>query len=275
MVATRLEDSIRHSGLFYESHLARWYKGELPRHQLEREPQMWRTLTLTPSGTSQGAIPSGSLAGARDTPFLPAPPFTQGGRAAAPSQMTNLQATPSTASATASAQAASPAVPQASPDNPSAAITRDPLPEATQRHQASHPVQESLQGIVRHQLEMLVTPALRWEGDVWSGLFMALMIQLPPGHQDRSGAEDADQQQSNAEQQGWRSEIDLDVAGLGRLKASLWMNANSVEIDLRVAHDPSRQELEKGLDSLRSRLAGHGFEEIKVDLNRLDEEQTS
>ncbi|MDR9440617.1 MAG: flagellar hook-length control protein FliK, partial [Halomonas sp.] len=176
------------------------------------------------------------------------------------------------------------APPQASPaavppsatgmENGSTANMREPLPETTLRSHTSQAVQESLQGIVRHQLEMLVTPALRWEGDVWSGLFMALMIQLPPGHQDRSGGEDTDQQQRNARQQDWHSEIDLDIAGLGRLKASLWMNANSVEIDLRVAHDRSRQELEKGLDSLRTRLAGHGFAEIKIDLNRLEEGQT-
>ena len=36
----RLEASIRDSGLFYESHLKRWFQGETPRQQLLREPQM-------------------------------------------------------------------------------------------------------------------------------------------------------------------------------------------------------------------------------------------
>lgn len=283
VVASRLEDSIRHSGLFYESHLARWYKGELPRQQLAREPQMWRTLHFTSAGTSHGAAPPGNVAGVRDTAFPPAPLLTKGDRSPSPVHTANMSATSSqptplarVMSATAtSAQPTFPPFPQApsGTDNGSAAHTREPFPETTLHAHTSQPVQESLQGIVRHQLEMLVTPALRWEGDVWSGLFMALMIQLPPGHQDRPGGEDADQRHRNAEQHGWRSEIDLDVAGLGRLKASLWMNANSVEIDLRVAHDPSRQQLEGGLDSLRSRLAGHGFEDIKIVLNRLDEEQ--
>lgn len=270
VVASRLEDSIRHSGLFYESHLARWYKGELPRQQLEREPQMWRTLHFTPSGTSHGAVTPGNVAGVRDTAFPPAPLLTQGDRSSTPVHTTNALG-----SAAATSQATFTTFPQApsGTDNGSAAHTREPFPETTLRSHTSQSVQESLQGIVRHQLEMLVTPALRWEGDVWSGLFMALMIQLPPGHQDRSGGEDADQRHRNAEQQGWRSEIDLDVAGLGRLKVSLWMKTNSVEIDLRVAHDQSRQQLEGGLESLRSRLAGHGFEDIKIDLNRLDEEQ--
>ncbi|HSP58322.1 MAG TPA: flagellar hook-length control protein FliK, partial [Halomonas sp.] len=48
-VAERLQGSVRDSGLFYESHVARWYRGELPREQLQREPQMWRTQTFVPT----------------------------------------------------------------------------------------------------------------------------------------------------------------------------------------------------------------------------------
>lgn len=284
IVATRLEDSIRHSGLFYESHLARWYKGELPRQELQREPQMWRILQFAPSGSSQGSVTHGNLAGIRDISFPSAPLLPHGQRSpsspispsaqATPSQSTSLATPPATGNTP--LQASSTAVPPTvtGPDNGMTANIRESLPESAPRPHASQAVQESLQGIVRHQLEMLVTPALRWEGDVWSGLFMALMIQLPPGYQDRPGGEDTDQQQRNAEQQDWRSEIDLDIAGLGRLKASLCMKANSVEIDLRVAHDQTRLELENGIDRLRTRLAGHGFEEIRIDLDRLEGEPT-
>lgn len=280
IVATHLEDSIRHSGLFYESHLARWYKGELPRQELQREPQMWRTLQFAPSGPSQGSAPSGNLAGIRDTSFPPAPLLPYSDRSSSRPPLPTAQTPPSQLTALANAPGAGNMPPQASPtagqppvtgaENGATANIREPLSEPALRSFANQAVQESLQGIVRHQLEMLVTPALRWEGDVWSGLFMALMIQLPPEHQDRPGAEDTDQQQRNAEQQDWRSEIDLDIAGLGRLKASLYVKANSVEIDLRVAHDQTRLELEEGLDNLRSRLAGHGFEEIRIDLDRLE-----
>lgn len=283
MLAPRLEDSIRYSGLFYESHLARWYKGELPRHQLDREPQMWRTLNFLPAGTSQGATPSGSLALARHILFQPTPPFTQGHRDAALPHMANGKTTASTPmtantapnSAAASAQAASPAIPQAASgqDNSNTANIREALHESTLRAHTNQPVHESLQGIVRHQLEMLVTPALRWEGDVWSGLFMALLIQPPPGHQERPGKEDSDQQQDSSEGESWRSELDLDIAGIGRLKASLWMNTNSVEIDLVVAQDQSRQRLESGLDTLRARIAGHGFEDIKIALDQFEKRQ--
>lgn len=41
-LAVRLQASIDNSGLFYESHLQRWYGGFLPRARLEQEPQMLR-----------------------------------------------------------------------------------------------------------------------------------------------------------------------------------------------------------------------------------------
>mgnify|MGYP006301087555 CR=1 FL=1 len=45
-VAQQLQHSVRDSGLFYESHLSRWFRGELSREQLQREPQMWRPLSF-------------------------------------------------------------------------------------------------------------------------------------------------------------------------------------------------------------------------------------
>ncbi|MEQ6887191.1 flagellar hook-length control protein FliK [Halomonas sp. CS7] len=280
-VAVRLEESIRHSGLFYESHLARWYKGELPRQQLEREPQMWRSLQFALAGTRQGdAAPSG-LAGPRDLPFLPGAPLPRGAGSAPLALPAGTPPASASSPPPANAVSLSPAAAAAGP-TPSVAGTeqggstaaRESLAEALPRAPASAPVHESLQGIVRHQLEMLVTPTLRWEGDVWSGLFMALMVPLPPGHQERPGSEETESQRRDGEQRGWRSEIDLDVAGLGRLKASLWMDADRVEIDLRLAHESTRQRLERDLEILRSRLAGHGFETIQIDLGRLDEGST-
>ncbi|SFT56270.1 flagellar hook-length control protein FliK [Halomonas saccharevitans] len=278
-VAVRLEESIRHSGLFYESHLARWFKGEIPRQQLEREPQMWRSLQFTLPTTRLGNALPGGLAGPRDAPFLPGAPLPQAGRSPAAPQVANAQ--PSAAAPTpASPASTSPTLSQAATTpsplvvDASAPNTREPPAEPLLRAPSSQAVQESLQGIVRHQLEMLVTPTLRWEGDVWSGLFMALMVPPPPGQQERSGSEDAESQRRDRERRGWRSEIDLDVAGLGRMKASLWMEADRVEIDLRLARDSTRQRLESGIDHLRARLAGHGFETIQIDLARLDEGPT-
>jgi len=102
---------------------------------------------------------------------------------------------------------------------------------------------------------------------------MALMIQVPPERQSRASDDNPAHRQRNTDQRGWHSQIDLDIAGLGRVKASLWMQAAGVEIDLGVADARAYQSLEKGLDRLRSRLTVHGFDEIKLDLHRLDEAQ--
>src|SRR5690606_38117729 len=40
-------------------------------------------------------------------------------------------------------------------------------------------IADGLQGVVRHQLEVLAAPVLRWEGDLWAGIFVALVIQAP------------------------------------------------------------------------------------------------
>lgn len=277
-VASRLEESIRHSGLFYESHLARWFKGEMSRQQLEREPQMWRALKFAITSARQGdATPSG-LPGPRDLPFLPGAPLARG--ATPPPQATPAgtpAASPPPANAMSPSPAATPASPAPSPagiEQGGTAAALESLAESLPRAPTGPPVHESLQGIVRHQLEMLVTPALRWEGDVWSGLFMALLVPLPPGHQERPGSEEDEAQGRGGEHRGWRSEIDLNVDGLGRLKASLWMDAERVEIDLRLARESTRERLEGDLESLRARLVGHGFETVQIELGLLKEEPT-
>jgi hypothetical protein len=49
----RLRQVVRESGLFYESHLARWSKGELPLYEILREPQA----RLTRSDTATTGLP--------------------------------------------------------------------------------------------------------------------------------------------------------------------------------------------------------------------------
>ena len=195
-IASRLEQSIRLSGLFYESHLVRWYKGEQSRQQLAQEPQMIRT--------------------------------------AQPAKEVAADTSPRTIS--------SPTIP------------------------------EGLQSIVRHQLEMLVTPVMRWEGDVWSGLFMALMIQPPDERGEPSRNDEREPSPDDPESRAWRSSIDVEVADQGRLTASLWMQSDRIAINLSVANPAFHQQLEAGIDTLYSRLAGHGFSDIDIQLHALNQE---
>ncbi|MEX1198413.1 MAG: flagellar hook-length control protein FliK [Pseudohongiellaceae bacterium] len=170
LLAGRLQGRISESGLFYESHLSRWYHGELSTRQLEREPQM------------------------------------QSGR------------------------------------------------------QAGLAVEESLQPLVRHQLEMIASPVLRWEGDVWSGIFMALTIQLSENAAGHPQKDDADQKDAQEEEKGWQSSITLRLAEFGELHVRLSLSSEEqLGLVLQSSSDVLVEQLEARRGALLERLADCGF----------------
>lgn len=58
-LATALQDSVQRSGLFYESHLARWVRGQYPLESLRAEPHNL-VARATPAAPSAEAPPSGA-----------------------------------------------------------------------------------------------------------------------------------------------------------------------------------------------------------------------
>ena len=244
LTAERLQLSVRDSGLFYESHLNRWYRGEMPREQLLREPQnLMRPPGFVPAAPvpgRAGVSPQGQAAA--EPPNLRLQTFEP----AAPSLRRDLM---------------SPLTPARSTEPPERQVApgRDvPLPAVRE------PVQESLQGIVRQQLEMLVTPVLRWEGDVWTGLFMALVLQVPVAERDAPSEEKGDQERD--EQEAWRSAMTLQVAGFGEVQVSLWLTDSRLELGLSAPEPDVRQTLAQGLDRLEGRLSALGLAEVRVRL---------
>ncbi|WP_328716842.1 flagellar hook-length control protein FliK [Halomonas elongata] len=219
LLAQRLENSVRDSGLFYESHLARWFTGGLSRQQLEREPQMWRTLIFTPA-------PSSRTGGA---PLLG--PATDAGEAR---------------------------------------VLHSALADVmTERRE---PVDPHLQGLVRHQLEMLVSPTLRWEGDVWAGMFMALAVHLPHDEQERRRGDD--ESRSDDDKGTLSAELTLDVEGLGAVSVALRMGATTLDVTLRARDETILADLEAELATLRQRLKRHGFDHVRLSLAPWREEGT-
>jgi hypothetical protein len=79
-LAGRLQQSLNHSGLFYESHQAQWIAGTRTTPQLMQEPQnLFRpqvALSAAQSATSQAAMatPVSLLAGAESSPRMPTIP---------------------------------------------------------------------------------------------------------------------------------------------------------------------------------------------------------
>ncbi|MFQ3788087.1 flagellar hook-length control protein FliK [Halomonas sp. A29] len=288
-LADRLQSGVRDSGLFYESHLSRWYRGEMSRQQLEGEPQMLRTLRFAPAPAGSGSTPAQAL-NVANAPTNGALTLAQAGQAqpapTTPGQVMPGQAASATSSyiATESLYPAAARGERAGGELPAPAlgqlrdsgqpgVARSEGMEAAGREAAEQlarvrsaagePVHESLQGLVRHQLEMLVTPVLRWEGDVWSGIFMALMIQLPAGarheHEETGPGED------EAQQEAWHSELQLSVPSLGEIRVAMWLQEKHVRLQLLAKDDATLQTLEKGLPQLEQRLRNAGLSTVLVD----------
>lgn len=275
-LAARLKSSIDSSGLFYESHLARWYRGGLGREQLAREPQM----QASPGGRplAEGAGPASAT------------PTARAGMPAADSSSARTSGTP---------QDRTPAEPPARAGGavPAPASGGQPLPEGAARERAvrewavweqvareqpaagrsggvdapparaegaGHGVNEALQGVVRQQLEMLAMPVLRWEGDVWSGLFMAFTLHFPEAGARDGQAGSAEGGDTGTGGDEWVSELRLEIAGLGDVEVSLRMFREQLELGLATSSAAMVAELAARREEMETRLARCGFEAVSV-----------
>ncbi|WP_447527357.1 flagellar hook-length control protein FliK [Vreelandella sp. TE19] len=124
-------------------------------------------------------------------------------------------------------------------------------------------VHESLQGLVRQQLEMLATPVLRWEGDVWAGIFMALVINLPTGRQQGDeGGESAEAEQE------WRSQMQLEVPNVGAFNVTLSLFRSVLEVSMDTFDEETYAHLEPSIGRLEERLGALDFQKVRVSLKQ-------
>lgn len=273
-LATRLESSVRDSGLFYESHLKRWFQGDVSRQQLLREPQMQpgprpqqplnlsvtAPISASPPASSSAQVPTSSPVGvslpaaasnlailpnttlvpvANDRPLLERPSVIS----------------PNTPTTSVVLQTERPEVVQARSDS---GVARELADVAIQRG-GREIVHENLQSLVRQQLEMLVMPTIRWEGDVWAGIFMALVINLPARDEGREGAQD-----ETDSGEGWRSEMQLEVPNIGAFSVTLWLYQSVLSIDLTTEDLATYRQLEQGVSALEQRLGALDFRKVQV-----------
>ena len=284
VVAMRLEASIRDSGLFYESHLKRWFQGEGARQQLLNEPQMQvgpRPLTsLLPSGLGASNVLTGSalltppgsqVVGQGGMSILPNTPLVPVTQENGWSRSSVATAAPAAGTPVASTQAATslnqpPTAPVATAgDSRDSSQARAEYSQAREvgelmaNRPARDVVHESLQSLVRHQLEMLVMPSIRWEGDVWAGIFMALVINLPTREGGQEGKQDGGEPDG-----GWRSDMQLDVPSLGAFSASLWLYRNVLSIDFTTESTRVYQRIDAGLPALEKRLSALDLQKVQL-----------
>lgn len=232
-LSNRLQASFSQSGLFYESHLQGWYRGEMSGARLAQEPQM---------RLSRPAEPPAARAEAGKGP------------------------SPAGAETSSPARAATPVA-----ERPAATVEGRPVTEGEEvprpaPRPLSDDASQALQGILRHQLETLATPVLRWEGDVWSGIFMALVIQVP-AEAPRQPRSDGDQGQDGdepGEEGNWRSELTLELASLGPVRVRLDLRGDDLSIDLGARSEQVAEQLRAESQRLRSSLQGYGFEQVQL-----------
>lgn len=238
LIATRLQQSIQHSGLFYESHVARWFRGEFPLEALRREPQM------------QAAPRSGESA---------TPATLQAG---APASSPGVQG------------AVAPPLPPSEPAPKSDVIAADSADIldaeaagalATRAEVAGLP-QESLSSLLRQQLELLAQPQLRWEGNVWAGVFMGLSIEAPPLAErqlDEEGEAAGREQTSEGE---WRVRLGLRLADLGTLEAAISLQGERLALTLQTDSVSLRRYFEGSRAELQASLEACGFSCVRLQL---------
>lgn len=147
ILAPLLKDAVSNSGLFYESHQARWFGGEHPQEELLKEPQG----KLSPSLHANLAL----LPSHAEAPQATAPLFT------------NVADTP--AQSVAKGDLGAPAAASSTPQASTSVIATETLP------------------LIRQQLESLSNNTYIWQGQVWPGQDMRWELVEEDGQRPQEG----------------------------------------------------------------------------------------
>ncbi|TDB01958.1 flagellar hook-length control protein FliK [Halomonas marinisediminis] len=240
-LASALQTQVQQSGVFYEAHVNRWFHGDYPRDALLREPQMQAAPRLT-AATLPPPAPGAAPTSPGDAPLR---------------------------------QLTSPLAPHAGGTGQAEAL-RQFAEQAWEAHSRSGatvsdmPQDEPLQGLVRQQLEMLAQPVLRWEGDIWTGIFMALVIQAPLHHGQNHGQED--DKGHEQDEPTWQSELNLELPHLGTLGVRLSLRGTQrLTMILASSAADTRDTLDAELPHLQQRLIGLGFSEVLLSVEEPEE----
>ncbi|MDE2129287.1 MAG: flagellar hook-length control protein FliK [Betaproteobacteria bacterium] len=192
-LAHALAQSVKSSGLFYESHLAAWAQGQLPLPELLAEPQGQLSPLLARLPTPASAAPS--VPGAPDQ--APAqtsgvlPPAAQTAAGGPGLDLRAQQALQAYAGL------------QARPAAMQAGITELPA---------------QLQGLVQQQLATLAQGQVLWAGQIWSGQDLQWRIEPDDARAgDEPGSTGA---------RGWTTVLKLDLPQLGQLVVTLHLGAD-------------------------------------------------
>lgn len=193
-LAGTLQDTLEHSGLFYESHVVQWAHGERSRAELIREPQArFERERSTPLKVADALSVSSARESVSAAPGSASP-------VTAPAESGHLQIDPLTGALVKVA--------------PLTAQNTERQPQLELTGEAAH--------LVSLQLETLESNRIVWRGDLWPGQPMEWEVSEDT---HKGGTEEAEKI--------WRSVLRLDLPTLGSIHATIQLAGNDVHLQVR------------------------------------------
>lgn len=238
-----LARAIEASGLFYESHQARWIDGEFPLELLREEPQArFGRAQATPGRkppTLQGDAPEPLDDRAPDA--APARPERSGPGGRQPG---TPQAAPGPSVALITADGGEPIdiTPAYLPSAPAARAT--PAEDGAQSA-----VLREILPIVRQQLEAIETRQIVWQGELWPGQSMRWEI----------GEDEPEAREPQAPRQ-WHTRLALRLPALGGIDARLTLGPDGVRVAVKAEDRDSAEALRAHAAQLSQALAAAGLD---------------
>jgi len=255
-LARNLNQAIRTSGLFYESHLKSLTQGEYRLSAILREPQS--RLPPQPAQTRMLNLPMPS-----STPQLPPHLKAAGGHPAAPG-------TPPAGGRPGSPADMPTGMPnQASPGSSSPSASASTNHQAGQGQAAAQAAGQATPGVdpathhlVRQQLEILADQAIQWRGEAWPGAPMDWRIERHTPDHDPTGEHDEDPDES------WASHITLQLPQLGEVRATVRLDGPRVRLALQTDRQSSATLFGQQAGQLEKQLSMHQLQLAALHIDR-------
>lgn len=265
LVPSQLADTVRQSGLFYESHLARWVQGSYPITELQAEPQTQR-LAIGQEATierDRAAVQS-ALASA----FAPLAASAQAAtpRSTSPTDKLlalvqrllgvelgndNVDNNPATASTRATPGAA-----QTSPAGEATETTaQDALRQSSAASAAQTPIPERLLPLVQRQLDALAFGRVDLLFSAWLGTEVRWEISDENRDSRHSGSE------SDEPAPMWRSKLTIDSETLGKIAFWVEIAPHGIQVAIAAASEETATLLKARMHEL---LAAFANDELPV-----------
>lgn len=234
VVAQKLQQSISRSGLFYESHVARWYKGEVSLKTILDEAQAKGLVQTSKNNGQSGNVTANSTA---------------------------------LSSAASNTADASPDAPDLVVKTPSALLLDEKVSETLNNRDTSPSLLREGAApsphVLRQQLELMHTPALRWEGQIWPDVSVALELRVNR-REENSHEEQSQEEQNSQQKEEW--EVQCTVRSSNKSKLDIYARSDGSQLWLTLGSCSKAvlTLLERDRVKLSQRLRSCGFSRVEL-----------